>query len=106
MALPSNLKARLKNAQDVLLLKFAEENVLEMLVLLAQCVEEEENRNWNLLLLDIFSLIFVKEEPTEVIGSADVMNGAWKTSERRKVEILESQIYSDFILRRYTGTEC
>ena len=44
---------------QALLLKFAEENVLEMLVLLAQSVEEEENRNWNLLLLDIFTLIFV-----------------------------------------------
>ena len=37
----------------------AEENVLEMLILLAQQIEEEENRNWNLLLLDIFALIFV-----------------------------------------------
>jgi len=82
--LPGNLKARLRNAQDTLLLKFAEENVMEMLVLLAQSVEEEENRNWNLLLLDIFGLMFVCEEPSEVIGSMEVLNGSWKTSERRK----------------------
>jgi hypothetical protein len=34
--LPARLKARLHTAQDTLLLKFAEENVLELLILLAQ----------------------------------------------------------------------
>jgi len=68
----------------VLIIKFAEENVLEMLVLLSQSVEEEENRNWNLLLLDIFSLMFVREDPAEVIGSADAIKGNWHKSERRK----------------------
>jgi len=36
--LPANLKARLRNAQDMLLLKFAEENVMEMLVCVCLCV--------------------------------------------------------------------
>ena len=59
LPIPASLKARLRNAQDALLIKFAEEDVLEMLVLLAQNVEEEENRNWNLLLMDIMTMIFV-----------------------------------------------
>ena len=37
---PASIKARLQTAQDALLKKFAEENVLEMLVLLAQSVDE------------------------------------------------------------------
>ncbi len=34
--LPAKLKARLRSAQDTLLRKFAEENVLELLILVAQ----------------------------------------------------------------------
>jgi hypothetical protein len=34
--LPPKLKARLRSAQDTLLLKFAEENVLELLIQVAQ----------------------------------------------------------------------
>ena len=36
VALPAKLKARLSTAQDTLLLKFAEEDVFELLILLAQ----------------------------------------------------------------------
>ena len=82
--LPAALQARLAAAQDALLLKFAEEDVLEMLVLLAHSVDEEENRNWNLLLLDIFTIIFAREDPKDVHASAEVMKGAWMQSERRK----------------------
>lgn len=41
----------------------AEVGVLEMVIILAQRIEDEENRTWNLLLLDIFSLIFVSPRP-------------------------------------------
>jgi len=58
--IPASLKARLRSAQDALILKFAEENVMEMLLVLVQSVEEDENRNWNLLLMDIFALLFVR----------------------------------------------
>ncbi|EKX31824.1 timeless [Guillardia theta CCMP2712] len=83
--LPTALVAKLAMAQDTLILKMAEENVLEMLILLAQQIEEEENRNWNLLLLDIFALIFVKEDPTEVLASTEISSGDWLNSMRREL---------------------
>jgi hypothetical protein len=88
VALPASLKARLFAAQDALVHRFAEDNVLDMLVLLAQNIEDDENRNWNLLLLDIFALLIAKEDPSEVIGSADLERGAWRMS-ARKQELLE-----------------
>jgi hypothetical protein len=84
IVLPATLRVKLHTAQDMLLQKFADENVLEMLVLLAQNVEEDENRNWNMLLLDIMGLVFVKEDPAEVLASMDVVSGRWLMSERHK----------------------
>jgi hypothetical protein len=84
ITLPATLRVKLHTAHDMLLQKFADENVLEMLVLLAQNVEEDENRNWNMLLLDIIALVFVKEDPVEVLASMDVVSGKWLMSERHK----------------------
>jgi hypothetical protein len=84
IVLPATLRVKLHTAHDMLLQKFADEHVLEMLVLIAQNVEEDENRNWNMLLLDIIALVFVKEDPAEVLASMDVISGQWLLSERHK----------------------
>ena len=90
IVLPASLRARLLAGQDALLIKFSESHVMEMLMLLAQNVEEDENRNWNLLLLEIFNLIFVKEDPNDLMKAYKVESGEWKESERRKE--LESKL--------------
>lgn len=84
LVLPAALRARQRMAQDALLQKFGEEDVLEMLMLLAHNIEEDENRNWNLIILDILGLIFVKEDPAEILASMDIISGRWLESERYK----------------------
>lgn len=84
VVLPASIKAKLLAGQDALLIKFSRSHVLEMMMLLAQNVEDDENRNWNLLLLEIINLIFAKEEPTDLLQSYKVENGEWKQSGRRR----------------------
>eukprot|EP00698_Gefionella_okellyi_P001353 TRINITY_DN1129_c0_g1_i1.p1 TRINITY_DN1129_c0_g1~~TRINITY_DN1129_c0_g1_i1.p1 ORF type:complete len:1335 (+),score=330.94 TRINITY_DN1129_c0_g1_i1:38-4006(+) len=66
---PANAGA-LEDMQDLFLKQLEKFDILEILLTLAQNIDEPENEDWRTLLLDIFSHIFGVEHPTEVWHAA------------------------------------
>jgi timeless len=59
-------KAHLHHLHEDLIIAFNEKYVIEMVILIAQDIEATENKDWSLLLLEIFDLLFRNQDPQKL----------------------------------------
>jgi timeless len=67
----------LTHLQEDFIVLLKEEFVLDTVLLLAQLVEDEANRDWNLLLLELFYLLFRGQSP-EMVANEDGRHASYK----------------------------
>lgn len=67
--------APLTKLQDDLIILLDECKVLKLLIILAQQIDEPENRTYGVLLLEILFYLFKREEPSELSQSAALILG-------------------------------